>query len=138
MPPVGNCLRHTAIHNRKSVQQQPHTRQRPLKAAVTIPVYLSVCYRAACHHSPIYPYNAPAPQQTPLGIVLRGVVPLIEPQRPVCHGLHDRRSLLHQCFVLHVAVVGKGRGKGIGKQLWLVEHMQVEVNANLPQMVLRT
>ena len=41
-------------------------------------------------------------------------------------------------FVLHVAAVGKGRGKGIGKQLWLVEHMQVQIHANLPQMVLRT
>lgn len=26
LPSVGYCLRHTAIHNRKSVQQQPHTR----------------------------------------------------------------------------------------------------------------
>ena len=62
LPPVGNGLRHTAIHNRKGIQQQIHTRQRPLKPAVVVSVPC-VCCRAACHYCALYTATPQPPQR---------------------------------------------------------------------------
>lgn len=55
---------------------------------------------------------------------------------PVRQGLHEVSHLFGQARFLHVAVIRKGRTKGVGEDLRFVQQAQVQVYADLPQVVL--